>query len=54
MVVAKIRQKKRLAGQEAAFLKQHSPGDIKMTLPTPNQFPAIAYKKGLSDRAYGS
>ena len=54
VVVAKIRQKKRLAGHEAAFLKQHSPGDIKMTLPTPNQFPAIAYKKGLSDRAYGS
>src|ERR1700733_1760336 len=54
VVVAKIRQKKRLAGHEVAFLKQHSPGDIKMTLPTPNQFPAIAYKKGLSDRAYGS
>jgi 5-methyltetrahydropteroyltriglutamate--homocysteine methyltransferase len=54
VVVAKIRQKKRLTGHEAAFLKQHSPGDIKMTLPTPNQFPAIAYKKGLSDRAYGS
>ena len=23
-----------------------------MTLPTANQFPAIAYRKGLSDRAY--
>jgi 5-methyltetrahydropteroyltriglutamate--homocysteine methyltransferase len=54
VVVAKIRQKKRLTGQEVAFLKQHSPGDIKITLPTPNQFPAIAYKKGLSDPAYGS
>lgn len=54
VVVAKIRQKKRLAGHEAAFLKRHSPGDIKITLPTPNQFPAIAYKKGLSDQAYGS
>src|SRR6202034_365858 len=53
-VIAKIRQKKRLTGHEVAFLKQHAPGDIKMTLPTPNQFPAIAYKKGLSDRAYGS
>ncbi len=53
-VVEKIRQKKRLTGHEVAFLKQHSPGDIKMTLPTPNQFPAIAYKKGLSERAYGS
>jgi 5-methyltetrahydropteroyltriglutamate--homocysteine methyltransferase len=54
VVVAKIRQKKRLTGHEVAFLKQHSPGDIKMTLPTANQFPAIAYKKGLSDLAYGS
>jgi 5-methyltetrahydropteroyltriglutamate--homocysteine methyltransferase len=54
VVVNKIRQKKRLTGHEVAFLKRHSPGDIKMTLPTPNQFPAIAYKKGLSDRAYGS
>ena len=34
------------------FLKQHAPGDIKMTLPTVNQFPAIAYKKGVSDKAY--
>jgi 5-methyltetrahydropteroyltriglutamate--homocysteine methyltransferase len=54
VVVAKIRQKKRLTGHEVAFLKQHAAGDIKMTLPTPNQFPAIAYKKGLSDQAYAS
>jgi 5-methyltetrahydropteroyltriglutamate--homocysteine methyltransferase len=54
VVVGKIRQKKRLTGHEVAFLKEHSPGAIKMTLPTPNQFPAIAYKKGMSDQAYGS
>ncbi|HXP86785.1 MAG TPA: hypothetical protein VN841_18785 [Bryobacteraceae bacterium] len=54
VVVSKIRQKNRLTAHEVPFLKQHSPGDIKMTLPTPNQFPAIAYKKGLSDRAYAS
>ena len=54
VVIAKIRQKKRLTAHEVPFLKQHAPGDIKVTLPTPNQFPAIAYKKGLSDRAYGS
>lgn len=52
IVVERIRQKKRLTKHEADFLKQHSPGDIKMTLPTANQFPAIAYKKGLSERAY--
>ncbi len=54
VVTSKIRQKKRLTAHEVAFLKQHAPGDIKMTLPTPNQFPAIAYKKGLSDSAYGT
>jgi len=51
-VVAKIRQTKRLTKHEVDFLKRHAPGDVKMTLPTANQFPAIAYKKGVSERAY--
>jgi methionine synthase II (cobalamin-independent) len=51
-VVAKLRQTRRLTKHEVDFLKQHAPGDIKMTLPTVNQFPAIAYKKGVSDKAY--
>jgi 5-methyltetrahydropteroyltriglutamate--homocysteine methyltransferase len=51
-VVAKLRQTKRLTKHEVDFLKQHAPGDVKMTLPTANQFPAIAYKKGVSDRVY--
>jgi len=54
VVVEKIRQTKRLTRQETDFLKQHSPGDIKMTLPTPNQFPAIVYKKGMSEKAYAT
>jgi 5-methyltetrahydropteroyltriglutamate--homocysteine methyltransferase len=33
-------------------LKRHAPGDIKVTLPTANQFPAICYKKGRSEQAY--
>jgi 5-methyltetrahydropteroyltriglutamate--homocysteine methyltransferase len=52
LVVGTIRQKKRLAAHEVDFLTRHSPGDIKMTLPSANQFPAIAYRKGLSDQAY--
>ena len=52
IVVRKIQQKRRLAAHELAFLKAHSPGDIKITLPTPNQFPAIMYKNGLSEPAY--
>ena len=51
-VVTKIRQTKRLTKHEVDFLKRHAPGDVKMTLPTANQFPAIAYKKGVSERAY--
>jgi 5-methyltetrahydropteroyltriglutamate--homocysteine methyltransferase len=54
IVVEKIRQTKRLTKHEVEFLKQHSPGDIKITIPTPNQFPAIAYKRGLSERAYAT
>src|SRR5580700_5077305 len=52
VVAEKIRQTKRLTKHEVDFLNQHSPGDIKMTLPTANQFPAIVYKKGMSDQAY--
>ena len=52
VVVRRIRQKKRLTKHEVDFLMQHSPGDVKMTLPSANQFPAIQYQKGLSDRAY--
>jgi 5-methyltetrahydropteroyltriglutamate--homocysteine methyltransferase len=51
-VVAKLQQTKRLTKHEVDFLRRHAPGDIKMTLPSANQFPAIAYKKGVSERAY--
>ena len=54
LVVDRIRQTKRLTKHEVDFLREHSPGDIKMTLPSANQFPAIAYRKGLSERAYPS
>ena len=52
IVVEKIKQTRRLTEHELGFLKQHSPGDIKVTLPTANQFPAIYYKKGISDKIY--
>ncbi|HEX7229172.1 MAG TPA: methionine synthase [Candidatus Binatia bacterium] len=52
IVVDKIKQTRRLTEHEFAFTKQHSPGDVKVTLPTANQFPAIYYKKGISDKIY--
>jgi 5-methyltetrahydropteroyltriglutamate--homocysteine methyltransferase len=52
IIQEKIRQTRRLTKHETDFMRQHSPGDIKVTLPSANQFPAIAYKKGISDRVY--
>ena len=52
VVTGKVRKNKRMAQHELAFLKKHSPGAIKMTLPSANQFPAVAYKKGMSEKAY--
>jgi 5-methyltetrahydropteroyltriglutamate--homocysteine methyltransferase len=52
VATAKIRQTKPLTSRELGFLQSHAPGAIKMTLPSANQFPAIAYKKGVSDKAY--
>src|ERR1700724_2573315 len=52
IVIERIRQIKRLTSHEVDFLKQHAPGDIKITLPSANQFPAIAFRKGITDKVY--
>ena len=52
IVAGKIKKIKRLTDHELAFLRQQRPGDIKITLPTANQFPAIAYKRGITDKVY--
>jgi methionine synthase II (cobalamin-independent) len=52
IVTARLRQRRRLTAHELPFLQDHSPGTIKMTLPSATQFPAIAYKRGVSDKVY--
>src|SRR4030095_16604869 len=52
IVGAKLPRVRPLTAHELPFLKQHAPGAIKMTLPSATQFPAIAWKAGISDRAY--
>jgi len=54
IATGKIRQVRRLTAHELPFLKAHSPGAIKITLPSANQFPAIAYKRGITDKIYGN
>ena len=52
IVTSKLRQAQPLTGHELPFLKAHSPLPIKMTLPSATQFPAIAFKKGVTDKVY--
>jgi methionine synthase II (cobalamin-independent) len=47
-----LRQMRRLTEQQTQFLQAHAPGPVKMTLPSPNQFPAISFQPGLSDQFY--
>src|SRR5262245_51242514 len=54
IVGARLRQKGRLAGHEAAFLKANAPGPYKITLPTPAQFMIASYQEGVTDRFYAS
>jgi 5-methyltetrahydropteroyltriglutamate--homocysteine methyltransferase len=50
----RLRPKKRIAKNEADFLKRHAPGPFKVTLPSPVNFAVIFWRKGVSDRIYGS
>jgi 5-methyltetrahydropteroyltriglutamate--homocysteine methyltransferase len=52
VVGGRLKQLHRLTGAQTAFLKAHAPGPFKMTVPSPTQFPAISFQKGLTDRFY--
>jgi 5-methyltetrahydropteroyltriglutamate--homocysteine methyltransferase len=52
IVTEKLRQVCPLTGHELPFLKRNSSGPIKMTLPSATQFPAIAFKRGVTDKVY--
>jgi 5-methyltetrahydropteroyltriglutamate--homocysteine methyltransferase len=52
IVTRKLRQARPLTGHELPFLKANAPGPIKMTLPSATQFPAISFKRGVTDAVY--
>jgi 5-methyltetrahydropteroyltriglutamate--homocysteine methyltransferase len=52
IVNARLKQRRPLTGRELPFLLAHAPGPIKMTLPSATQFPAIAFKHGVTDAVY--
>src|ERR671923_2462732 len=52
VVGRKLRHLRRLTEDQTRFLKAHAPGPIKMTVPSPNQFPAISFQPGVTDQFY--
>jgi 5-methyltetrahydropteroyltriglutamate--homocysteine methyltransferase len=52
IVTKALCQARPLTGHELPFLKANAPGPIKMTLPSATQFPAIAFKRGVTDKVY--
>lgn len=54
IVTAKLKQMAPLTGHEVRFLQTCAPGRFKITLPSATQFPAIAYKRRITDQVYSS
>jgi 5-methyltetrahydropteroyltriglutamate--homocysteine methyltransferase len=54
VVGARLIPRRRLTGEETAFMRSNAPGPAKMTLPAPSNFYVISWKPGLTDQAYGS
>ena len=49
---AKLRQTRRLTGNQTPFVMANAPGPVKVTVPSPSQFPAISYLAGTTDQFY--
>jgi methionine synthase II (cobalamin-independent) len=54
VVGAKIKPKRSMTATEVSFMKQHSPGAFKITMPAPSYNVARGWKPGVSDKVYSS
>lgn len=52
VVTAKLAQRRALTAAELPFLQRHAGAPYKVTLPSATQFPAIAFKRGVTDKIY--
>jgi 5-methyltetrahydropteroyltriglutamate--homocysteine methyltransferase len=52
VVGGKLRTMRRLTEHQTRFLQAHAPGPVKMTVPSPNQFPAISFQPGVTEPFY--
>ena len=49
---AKLRKLRKMTGHEVPFLKKHTNGPFKVTLPAPSNFMLASYKTGITDKFY--
>ena len=54
VVGGKLRRLRSLTENQRAFLQTHAAGPVKVTIPSPSQFPAISFQPGLTDQFYPS
>jgi methionine synthase II (cobalamin-independent) len=52
IITTKLMKRRSMTAHETDFLRRHTPGAIKITLPSATQFPAISFKRGVTDRVY--
>ena len=52
VVGGKLRRLRSMTEIQRAFLQAHAPGAVKVTVPSPSQFPAISFQPGLTDQFY--
>ena len=52
VVGGKLRKVRSLTEHQRVFLQENAPGPVKITLPSPSQFPAISFQPGLTDQFY--
>ena len=52
VVGGKLRKLRSLTGNQLAFLQANAPGPVKMTLPSPSQFPAISFQPEVTGQFY--
>ena len=52
VVGSKLRPRRGLTENQVRFLQQHAPGPVKITVPSPSQYPAISFQPGVTDQFY--
>ena len=54
VVGGKLRQVRGLTDTQREFLQAHAPGPVKITIPSPSQFPALTFQPGITHRFYAT